>query len=1180
MAHLGRRVEVFWPPDGDDTEGTWYQGRLDGYDDTGGTGYHVTYDDGDEEVLGNTVDGRDDVRLLPSEGNSPSPSEAHHSGSPSADMQLRKHGGSRPSDTRSDGVRIAEERRQQNEQNLAQMSYREIKRSVSPRDGDGQEGGGSEYEAEDFGDRDPRNRSTGDSEHTETGAAGRDTPPSHPRHGTAASTGSSAYGCEDGDDFDSGDSGVSNADDDEAGVFGSAFGSGGARGSYRGDDSDGESCGVGQRTSSAGEETEGSAERGSVESFSLTGNSSEWTPLRGTDLVSPSWRQDRSEDWFSRSAPHGKALSPCVEGAAAATTEACISALRRAVDAAANNRDGTGEGVLTTEGARESPYGPSGLGEKAIGSAAEVGRTEDGLRALGSFVHGTALLEGTVDGVERGGQRGTVMSDGAAVGVFVKVSFIDGGGGDGLASTANDAMFRCKTLLHTTGSGPATPGSGSGGGGGGGGGWLDGKFQCETFHGGRLEELASAAVLFSAHRRAQGKGSGGNGASGLKRAGEGYLGQVILPLRGLLNNLRPVMQPIGDRPDHDGGGNNTGTRGGKLGKRDHDYGHGRGGGGGNKDGEGKKKDERSGGSWQSLRGELGGVFPAADRRGRVSVSPADGVAAGRTSPTLRLRLRLSISLNVKTPECLPGQVDSQNHTDAHVLGTRPAAAAAPYASVGAAWCEPTPQGGSGAATEKTKRYHSQRHADGGGSRRPGGVRTTPAARRTRKNSDRAGGGGGNASIRHGAALARQRRERQEQIARENERMERRLKHIREAAPNAHAPHHHHSPEKAPVSGGGGAGAPRAGREQGHRPRRRVQEQAPRPDIGLNSRAARAAAAAAAANAWDITPPPGLGGGCDGHRGDKGEGRHGRVVSTDSKKNSNSNGNGNRKSAAEGQREAEWREVYREREALAAEAERAAAETASLRSRVEALRAKTLWTEANARSASLAVVSLERALDRRGRGEIGRQRAKTAALAAASGGGGGVLVPVELDIDGVVEEGLAAELRRQEELYKALVEARRTAVTAGEEARLRREADLEELDGLRARLAQAEARQDRHRWRQQHDEEEGGSPSAQEPSLPKDALERAQDLALALRVEVETLRLMAKTDGGAGTEHNERGEGAGTGTGEGAEVAATSRAVREAQEEVDSLKARLESKSRRLEAATFDRDAIRAEYQVG
>lgn len=52
-----------------------YQGRLDRYDDTGGTGYHVIYDDGDEEVLGDTIEGRDDVRLMPPEGDAHSPSE-------------------------------------------------------------------------------------------------------------------------------------------------------------------------------------------------------------------------------------------------------------------------------------------------------------------------------------------------------------------------------------------------------------------------------------------------------------------------------------------------------------------------------------------------------------------------------------------------------------------------------------------------------------------------------------------------------------------------------------------------------------------------------------------------------------------------------------------------------------------------------------------------------------------------------------------------------------------------------------------------------------------------------------------------------------------------------------------------------------------------------------------------
>ena len=167
----------------------------------------------------------------------------------------------------------------------------------------------------------------------------------------------------------------------------------------------------------------------------------------------------------------------------------------------------------------------------------------------------------------------------------------------------------------------------------------------------------------------------------MNRAGEGFLGQVILPLRGLVHNLRPVViQPTGDRPDHgegdhgggegdhgtfgtndknknnnnnndddddDGGGgddgnsnSNTDTRSGKHGKRDHDHGRGRDRG---RDGE---IDNGRSACWRSLRGELCGVFPAADRRGRVSAVAAAG-AVGRTSPPLRLRLRLSISLDVK-----------------------------------------------------------------------------------------------------------------------------------------------------------------------------------------------------------------------------------------------------------------------------------------------------------------------------------------------------------------------------------------------------------------------------------------------------------------------------------------------------------------------------------------------------
>lgn len=163
----------------------------------------------------------------------------------------------------------------------------------------------------------------------------------------------------------------------------------------------------------------------------------------------------------------------------------------------------------------------------------------------------------------------------------------------------------------------------------------------QTFHGGRLGELANAAVQFSVHRRAQSKGKG---ASGSNRAGEGSLGQVILPLRGLVHNLRPVIQPTADRPDRhdhgDNGDNGSGEGDNGHGKGYHDHDQGDWGGDGGGDG-----DDNGSGCWRSLRGELCGVFPAAGRRGRAS---ADDGAAGRTSPALRLRLRLSISLSVKT----------------------------------------------------------------------------------------------------------------------------------------------------------------------------------------------------------------------------------------------------------------------------------------------------------------------------------------------------------------------------------------------------------------------------------------------------------------------------------------------------------------------------------------------------
>ena len=52
--------------------------------------------------------------------------------------------------------------------------------------------------------------------------------------------------------------------------------------------------------------------------------------------------------------------------------------------------------------------------------------------------------------------------------------------------------------------------------------------------------------------------------------------------------------------------------------------------------------------------------------------------------------------------------------------------------------------------------------------------------------------------------------------------------------------------------------------------------------------------------------------------------------------------------SKGKEETGWRELYNERQALASAVETASVEVAGVRARVEALRAKTRWTEANAR----------------------------------------------------------------------------------------------------------------------------------------------------------------------------------------------------------------------------------------
>ncbi|CAM9439537.1 unnamed protein product, partial [Ectocarpus sp. 12 AP-2014] len=605
------------------------------------------------------------------------------------------------------------------------------------------------------------------------------------------------------------------------------------------------------------------------------------------------------------------------------------------------------------------------------------------------------------------------------------------------------------------------------------------------------------------------------------------------------------------------------------------------------------------GSWRLLRGEVSGAFPAADRRGRVET-------AGNTP--LVLRLRLSVSLSLKPPEELACQPEPRNRVAEEAVGT----AAAPYATVGAERESVPPHGG--AVFDETGSRRAGR-PEGLGlvdmpTRSAGRAQGKGDRRTTRtKRGGREANGGGNRDKRahdHGAALLRRRVKRQECIARENERMERRLKVIREAAPNPREPRCYERVGRASCvpRGGGAAGGAGVGvtEQPRHRCRRRQRSDEPVAG-GLHGDAPPHAADVrstvesgnnrrreghpVAASCWDSTTPSAGGG----------------------------------EAAAAGKKEtAGWQKLYDEREALASAVEAAAAEAAAVRARVEALRAKTLWTEANARRSSLTVASLENGAHGRCASSRTTGKEVSAVVAADSSGAGVVFDRRTLDIDGeggLVEEGLAAELRRQEELYKALAEARRRAVAAGEAARLAREADLKELDELRSRLTEAEARQTRHQWRRENetvtttppsigaaaavplrqresprDDERlptwaagaraAGSAAAGDAArlaldgvkedrgggggggtLPKDALERAQDLALSLRVEVETLRLEEALGAGKGADVN---------------VAGVGRAPSNAQEEVARLKARLKNKTRRLQGAIFDRDAIRAEYQ--
>ena len=255
-----------------------------------------------------------------------------------------------------------------------------------------------------------------------------------------------------------------------------------------------------------------------------------------------------------------------------------------------------------------------------------------------------------------------------------------------------------------------------------------------------------------------------------------------------------------------------------------------------------------------------------------------------------------------------------------------AAATAPRATVGGVLNDSGPTHNAVAFAKNERHPTFERDAR----TKQGAAGAEAAMRGTKKKKGGSGGGGGgggggksprSAVLHHGAALARQRLKRQEQIARENERMERRLKVIREANnPNPSFG----GPRRS--SGPGGVGrcgrpgdADRAGREQRRR-RRRPQ--------------------------WDAAVIPGerhrivdgeQGGGCRPGSGGDAERRRGDAGMSHNDSNT-----------PEGKREAGWRELYHEREALASAVETAAAGVAETRAEVEALRAKALCTEANAR----------------------------------------------------------------------------------------------------------------------------------------------------------------------------------------------------------------------------------------
>lgn len=195
---------------------------------------------------------------------------------------------------------------------------------------------------------------------------------------------------------------------------------------------------------------------------------------------------------------------------------------------------------------------------------------------------------------------------------------------------------------------------------------------------------------------------------------------------------------------------------------------------------------------------------------------------------------------------------------------------------------------------------------------------------------------------------RQRRKRQEEIARENARMEQRLKVIREATPRkAWA-------ERAILvgrgCGGGSRHRPPSYRQQNRR--RRGSEEQPHAQLhGTRGQARESIAEAKEAGSAAREDAALLHAAVVNRERTRAIAVETPVCSDNLKTCSGGRHGANqdaRPAVFTGQGEEGWRELYKHRQALALAVETAAGEVASVRAQVEALRAKALCTEANAR----------------------------------------------------------------------------------------------------------------------------------------------------------------------------------------------------------------------------------------